>query len=519
MKIGTRLRLALAAAVMLLASAQAGAEVVLNVGAFGADANKLDPHLSGGGQDRALFGYMLNGLMRFKPGSMDPKDIELDLAEEVTGSPDGLVWTVRLRKGVQFHHGFGELTADDVIYSLGKARDPKTSGFAATYRVIAGLEKLDPHTLRIVLSQRVPTFHGILADPSGGQIISRRAAETLGTDVKAVLIGTGPFQFASYTPKSSTVLVAHAAHFRGKPRIDRINYRYIPSDNARELAFASGEIDLFYGRREQDWVDRMRRQYGEKIRIDIFAPSQSRMLHLNQSIKPLDDIRVRQAIQHAINRDEFQVLVGKDITRPLRSPVPSGFLGQITDVPTYAFDQAKAKALLAQAGHGNGLTLKVASTKIDSLKVPFELVMEQLRRVGIKLEVDFVDHRAWHALIRKNESPLVIYGAAPFPQADAILTPFFHSRAIVGTPTAQTNFSHCKAADAELDAARSAATASEQADQWARAQRRIMAAACVVPIFELQQVWGRRATLDYGYPLTGTLNLGPPITEATTIKR
>ena len=515
----SRSGLALAVAAMMLAATPAAAETVLNVGAFGADANKLDPHLSGGGQDRALFGYMFNGLMRFKPGSMDPKDIELDLAESVDGSDDGLVWTVTLRKGVKFHHGYGELTADDVIYSLDKARDPKTSGFASTFGVISGIEKLDSHKVRITLSERVPTFHGVLADPSGGLIISKKAADELGSDVKAVLIGTGPFQFDNYVPKSQTVLTAHADYFRGKPKIDRIDYRYIPSDNARELAFASGEIDLFYGRREQDWVDRMRSQYADTVKIDIFAPSQSRMLHINQSVKPLDDIRVRKAIEHAINRDEFQVLIGKDITRQLRSPVPSGFLGQTTAVPAYDFDQAKAKALLAEAGYPNGFTLKVPTTKIGSLKVPFELVMEQLRRVGITLEVDFIDHRAWHALIRKDESPLVIYGAAPFPQADAILTPFFHAGAIVGTATAQTNFSHCNVADAEIDSARSAADPKAQAAAWAAAQVKIMEAACVVPIFELQQVWGRRATLDYGYELTGTLNLGPPITENTTITR
>ena len=510
---------AAATALALLVTAPAQAQSILNVGAFGADANKLDPHLSGGGQDRALFGYVFNGLMRFKPGSMDPKDIELDLAESVSGSPDGLVWTVVLQKGVQFHHGYGEMTADDVIYSLDKARDPKTSGFSKTFGVISGIEKIDSHSLKITLSDRVPTFEGILADPSGGLIINKKAAEELGSDVKAVMVGTGPFQFDSYTPKNQTVLSAHAAYFRGKPKIDQINYRYIPSDNARELAFASGEIDLFYGRREQDWVDRMRGQYGDSIEIDIFAPSQSRMLHLNQSVKPLDDIRVRKAIEHAINRDEFQALIGKDITRQLRSPVPSGFLGQTTDVPAYDFDQDKAKALLAEAGYPDGLTIKVPTTKIGSLKVPFELIMEQLRRVGITLEVDFIDHRAWHALIRKNESPLVIYGAAPFPQADAILTPFFHSGSIVGTKTAQTNFSHCTVADADLDAARSAADLKAQAASWAAAQVKIMEAACVVPIFELQQVWGRRATLDYGYDLTGTLNLGPPITEKTTITR
>ena len=502
-----------------LAMPCASAQTVLNVGAFGADANKLDPHLSGGGQDTALFGYLFNGLARFKPGSMEPKDIELDLATGIESDASGKVWTITLRKGVRFHHGFGELTAADVVWSLDRVRSPKTSGFASTFGVISAVEAVDDHTVRVTLKERVPSFIGLLADPQGGYILSRKAAESLGSDVKAALVGTGPFQFAEYTPKSQSVLTAHGDYFRGKPKLERIVYRYIPSDNARELAFAAGQIDLFYGLREQDWVDRMKKQYGDRIVIDIFAPSQSRMLHINQSIKPLDDLRVRQAILHSIDREEFQALVGRSITRPLTKPVPSGFLGQADSVPSYEFNPARAKALLREAGYPDGISLKVPSSQIGSLRLPFELVMEQLRRVGIRLQVDFVDHRAWHALIRRNESPLVIYGAAPFPVADAFLTPFFHSRSIVGTPTAQTNFSHCRSADADIDAARSASDPAVQAEAWQRAQQKIMAEACVVPIFELQQVWGRRKSLDLGYELKGTLNLGPPVTEHTQFVR
>jgi len=499
---------------MVLAS-DALAQDQITIGAFGADANQLDPHLSGGGQDRALFGYMFNGLTRFLPGSMDPNLIELDLATSIEGDDSGLVWTVTLRDDVAFHHGYGKLTAADVVYSLDRARNPETSGFAASFAAIASVEAVDDLTVRITLSERVPTFHGMLANPAGGYIISKTAGEQLGDDVKAAMIGTGPFQFVSYTPKVNTELEAHGDYFRGSPKLTAIDYRYIPSDNARELAFAAGEIDLFYGRREQDWVTRVSTQYADDLEVLIFSPSQSRMLHLNKSVDPLSDLRVRKAIAHAIDRDEFQALIGTDITKKLFAPVPSGFLGQTTDLQTYEFDPEKSRALLAEAGFPDGLTLKVPTTQIASLKLPFELIMEQLRRVGINLEVDFVDHRAWHALIRQNESPLVIYGAAPFPEADAFLTPFYHSASIVGTPTGQTNFSHCDVADADIAAARVESDADTQLEAWKMAQQKIMGEICVVPIFELQQVWGKRKSLDLGYELTGTLNLGPPITEKT----
>ena len=148
------------------------------------------------------------------------------------------------------------------------------------------------------------------------------------------------------------------------------------------------------------------------------------------------------------------------------------------------------------------------------MKVLFELIMEQMRRVGINLEVDFVDHRAWHAPVRQDESPLQIYGAAPSPKSDAFLTPLFASSSNVGTPTGQANFSHCDAADEEIGAARAAADPEAQLAALASAQARIMEELCVVPIFELQQVWAIRKSLNPGYELTGTLNLGPPTKEA-----
>ncbi len=502
-------------ALTLPSTTPASAQDVINVGAFGADANSLNPFLSGGGQDRALFGYVFNGLTRFPPGSMDPDDIELDLAESYEASEDGLTWTFTLRDGVQFHHGYGELTAEDVVYSLDRARNPETSGVAANLAAIESVEALDDKTVQIKLLSPVPTLLGMLANPQGGYIVSKKAAEELGDDVKAPMVGTGPFQFDSYTPKQQSELSAHADYFRGAPKIERIVYRYIPDETARELAFASGEIDLFYGRREQAWVDRMRDQYGDEIEVLIFAPSQSRMLHLNQTKPPLDDIQVRQAIQHAINRDEFQQLIGEDITQQLRAPVPSGFLGQSTNVPTYDFDPEKTRELLTEAGYPDGVDIEVLNSKIASLRTPYELIMEQLRRVGINADTEFVDHAAWHAQIRQDESGLVIYGAAPFPDADSFLTPFFLSRSAIGEPTAQTNFSHCDVADEEIDAARSELDPDKRNELWAEAQRKIMEEACVVPIFELMQVWGKRGNLDLGYELEGTLNLGPPITENT----
>jgi peptide/nickel transport system substrate-binding protein len=118
-------------------------------------------------------------------------------------------------------------------------------------------------------------------------------------------------------------------------------------------------------------------------------------------------------------------------------------------------------------------------------------------------------------MIRQDLSPLVYYGAARFPVADIYLTQFFLSRSIVKTPGAVTNFSHCDVADKEIDAARVETDRAKQLALWAEAQKKIVAAVCAVPMFETLQVYARHDNLDYGYKLTGSLSLGPKVTEAT----
>jgi peptide/nickel transport system substrate-binding protein len=310
------------------------AEVLLRVGMNSADAGQLDPHLTSKTPDVALLQWMFNGLVRFKPGSMDPRTIEPDLAEKWTSSPDGKVWTFQLRKGVKFHGGYGELTAEDVVFSLQRAMNPKTSAFTSDFAQVKTVEAANPYTVKITLTDPVPFLLGLVSNYHAGMIVSKKAVEKMGEKFMANPIGTGPFMFEEYKAKQYVSCVAHKQYFRGAPKIDKIIYRYIPSTSSRELAFRSGEIDLFYGDRDQRWIERMR-GYKDTI-VDVFAPGEHRSLHLNMTIKPFDDVRVRRAVAHAINRDEIDQFLGKDVAEPAWSIVPNGYLGQTTEgIPKY----------------------------------------------------------------------------------------------------------------------------------------------------------------------------------------
>lgn len=507
---------ALALGAALAAHPVLAQKTVLNIGMASADAGKLDPHLSATTPDKALFNFMFNGLVRFKPGSMNPETIEPDLAEKWTSSEDGKTWNFSIRRGVQCHHNYGEITSADIVYSLQRAADPKRSGFSSDFKDFDKVEAVDANTVRITLKNAVPSLLGLLTNYHGGNIVCKKAAEEMGENFVKKPIGTGPFMFGQYAPKELVTLVAHKGYFRGAPKLERIVYRYIPSDASRDLAYTSGEIDMLYGKGEQVWVERMRKL--DNTIVDVFEPAEMAVLYLNTKMKPLDDIRVRQALGHALNINEVVQFKGAAVARAAKSVVPIGYLGFTDDVPLLKHDPARAKALLAEAGYPNGLTVKAIHTSLPGMLSTIQVVQQQWRRSGINLDLEIVEHATFHAEIRKDKSAIVQYQAARFPIADTYLTQFFHSSAIVGTPTAVTNFTHCNDADAEIVAARSEPDPVKQKALWKTAQQKLMTKVCALPIYENMLVWARRANFDFGIKLEGSLNLGPVVNELSHFK-
>ena len=478
-------------------------------------AGQLDPHVSTKTEDKTVFGMMFNGLVRFAPGSMSSDAIEPDLAESWEVSEDGLTWTFTLRQGVQFHGGYGEMTSNDVVYSLTRAGDESRSSVSSDYRAFQSVEAIDDYTVRITLSEVIPSLLGVVANYHGGNIVSARAAEELGEDFKTNPIGTGPFAYGELVEGQYLELVAHEDYFRGSPEIDKITVRYISAISARDLAFQTGELHMIAGSREDRWVNSMTAS-GESV-VDVFEPGELRTLHVNTAMAPFDDIRVRQALAHAVNREELIAFAGASVARGNASPVPDGYIGHEPDLEFLSYDPDRARELLAEAGYPDGVTVPVAITERASLFGPMQVLQAQLSQVGINLELDVMEHSAWHAAIRDDASSLVLYGAARFPVADTYLTQFYHSDSIVKTPTAVTNFSHCNVADEQIIAARSEPNGERQQELWSEAQQLIVDEVCSIPVFELLQVWARAPEVNLGYELDGSLSLGPVITEKTTL--
>jgi peptide/nickel transport system substrate-binding protein len=511
--------------------AQARTGGILRVAQAAGDVGTVDPHYTGGTQDRALDDMVYNGLIRFKPG--DSTGFEPDLAtalpQQTTDAAGSQVWTFSLRKGVMCHPSEGvpayTLTSEDVVYSLQKAANKDTSAFASEY-VGMTFTSADPYTVTVTLDkpQSTALFYPRVANYAGGYIVCKKAAERLGPEgLKTHPVGTGPFRFKDYSPKEKMDLVANADYFRGKPQLDGVEYRYMADLSSRELGLRSGQLDVIYGLQDGKWVDQL--SSAPNVKVDVFGVGEVSTIYFNVTKPPFDNPKVRQAVAYALNRDEFLSLYGTSVAQTVYSPVPQQFTaGGLTQQELAAknldfpFDPNRARQLLSEAGLGSGFTFSVVASEMPAYRVIYESMQAQLARVGIKMDIKVVDHATMHDQIRKDVNPLVVYVAFR-PTADSYLTQFLHSDSIVVTgKSPNVNFAHYDKIDAQIEAARNEPDATKQVALWKQAQMTALQDLVVYPIQYANQVYARSSNVDYGHELKSVIQLTPGIDETTRLK-
>src|SRR6266446_9625073 len=220
---------------------------VVNIAAKEPDT--LDPHSSTLGQSQAIARFMFRGLTRFaiKDGKVTTAEVEPDLAESWTLSPDGTVWTFKLKKGVQFHRGYGELRAEDVKFSFERQinRAPGMR-FGVNLEVIKSIEVVDPHTVQIVLKSFDPIFLLRMVGYQQGYVLSRKAMDKLGDGFKWNPVGTGPFSFERHSPREKIILKAFDKFPGGKPQIDEVHWYDVPEDATKLIGLEKGTFEMLY---------------------------------------------------------------------------------------------------------------------------------------------------------------------------------------------------------------------------------------------------------------------------------
>lgn len=311
-----------------------------------------------------------------------------DLAESWE-TDDNITWTFRLRKGVQWQGDYGEFTAEDVIYSFNRIINPDTaSPYAAELSGIEKMEAPDPYTLVITLSAPNGNFLHTVANYHQGQIVKKEAIEAAGDQVRWKPVGTGPYYLESIDVNSQIVLKRHEGYYKGPAPIETLDFRIIKDDATAAIALRNGEIDLLMRQSKEEQLQTLEAEGFKMNHVDTYAVS-VKVMNLSDPI--LSDVRVRQAIAHAIDYPAITAALAPSLQAPGHSLLLPWMDVYSEAAPRYEYDPEKAKALLAEAGYADGFTLKALGTSAQGVTEQQQFEIDYLSQVGIKMELELVD--------------------------------------------------------------------------------------------------------------------------------
>ncbi|MGF9762325.1 ABC transporter substrate-binding protein [Microvirga sp. 0TCS3.31] len=473
----------------------------------------ISPQQSGAtGGDNWVIRQVFDTLVKSPDGTfaVRPEDFRPNLAESWDSSEDAKTWTYKLRRGVKFHKGYGELTADDVVFTFSRHLDPKiVTNQKPYYSNLTSVTALDPYTIRFTLQRPDPLFNGSVVTTLSASILSRKAFEEKGKDFDMSPIGTGPYQVESVSPAEGVRLTAFADYFDGPAVTKNIHVRFIADTTARTLAFASGQVDMIEGVRTPGWIPTMRQRSASTI-FDATAPGSFNLLHLNLTRPPLNDLRVRQAIRYAINADQIAAAFS-GLAFPMIGVVAPQFAGAVKKdgLPPelqYNYDPKKAKALLAEAGHPNGVTIPCFTSQREDYAAIMLMLQEQLRGAGINLDLKIIDHATMHSENRKDKNSVALYSSSypPVPTQPFLLL-LSSGAEVKADGSGSENYSHYGVAmpgiDTLIEKAQDEPDFNKRIALVQDIEKQVLRDLPLLGIVTLSYVIARNPRVDIGFPV------------------
>jgi peptide/nickel transport system substrate-binding protein len=315
-----------------------------------AEPKALDPQAVTALSDFRIIENIFDGLVRFKPGTLE---VGPNLAERWEISADGTVYTFHLRDGVTFHDG-SPFNADAVKFTFERMLDPKhpfhdTGPFPLSFffSAVKTVEAPDAKTVVFTLDEPYAPFLSNLAYPTG-LIVSPAAVRKFGKDFGRNPSGTGAFRFNDWQPNRRIQLAANGDYWNGAPKLKAAVFQPITDDNTRVAAMLSGSIDLLLDVPPAS-VDTFRNN--DKYRFAEQVGPHVWFVILNMREKPLDDKRVRQAINYAINKKGIVDNILEGTAEVAAGPIAPAFAWAYNpDVEPYPYDPDKARSLIKEAG-------------------------------------------------------------------------------------------------------------------------------------------------------------------------
>jgi peptide/nickel transport system substrate-binding protein len=334
------------------------------------------------------------------------------LAASWTVGEDGRAYTFKLPKGVVFDNG-EKLTSETVRWSFERAGAANsTNPIKRHFGNIAGIETPDAETVVLKLKQPSSLFLSYMAS-GGAAIFDPKSAETNKTSP----VGTGPYKFVRWNKGDRVVLEKSPTHRDpSKAKIRQATFKFVPDAAAQVPALLAGDIDAFPVIGATETLDRFKGD--ARFQVVIGSTEGEVPLILNNGKKPFDDIRVRRAVNHTIDRKSIIDGATSGYGIPIGSHFPPHHPWYVDLTNRYPRDIAKAKELLKEAGYANGLDVNIKPPPFAYARRSAEIVAAQLAEAGFRVRIEPVEWAQWLDVVykQKNYDMTVVAHVSPWDQ-------------------------------------------------------------------------------------------------------
>ncbi|MBB6734584.1 glutathione ABC transporter substrate-binding protein [Cohnella zeiphila] len=355
----------------------------------------LDPHNASDTHSISAARTMYEGLLGFD----ENMNLIPVLASDYKISDDGLTYTFTLRDNVKFHDGT-DFNSAAVKANIDRILDEKNNlRLRKSFLKVAKVETPDDKTVVFTLSE---PYNAFLNKVAMAGMISPKAIQEEGADIAKKPVGTGPFVFKDWTQGDRLVVEKNPNYWQqGLPKVASVTFRSVPENGSRIAMLKTGEADFIYPMP----TEQVSQVEGDKnITIDKTESTIVRYVTLNTTKKPFDDVKVRQALNYAIDKDAYIKVVKSGLGVKLNSTMSSK-TQYYSEQPGYDYDPEKAKQLLADAGYPNGFNAEIWGENDSETIKGMQFIQQQLAQIGVKLDVKSMEGGTLSDMINSAKTP------------------------------------------------------------------------------------------------------------------
>lgn len=451
------------------------------------DAATLDPGTQYDTSSYAVYGNIYDTLLARDPKSAEIKAYLATSFKIVTDT----TWEFKLREGVTFHNG-EPFNADAVKFSLERILSPELkSPQRANYSLIDRVDIVDPQTVHVITKEPFPALSAYLTTH---RVVPPKYTKEKGADFLAANpVGTGPYKFVEWAKGDHITLEANPQYWNGSPPAKRVLFRAVPENSTRIANLLAGRSDLIFSVNPDD-EGRVTGQQGLTV---LRSPTERIAYLMMQTMdkfdSPTKNPKLREAIGYAIDREGLLEVLLKGHGKIVNQLLSPQHVGYAEGIKPYAYDPERAKALMREAGHGNGVKLQFLTSPTYAIgNLVVEALQEQLKQIGITLTITSLEWSLYLKKIQNQDWQDIRFGqwSCSCLDADGVLNPLFFSE------SGWSSYSNPEV-DRALRKGKSTLDKKARQEAYAKVLETLRAASPGIPLWQVEATYGAKKTLKW----------------------